>query len=146
MILQLPVQKGYLGGRLKIEHSSSTKYFEFQKDSNNCYFLTAFRSSCKHELEPITSGWRVTLEINLVWKNAFNVTKIPRTLSLLVPDILQLLTAIRESINPWFIRSTQVTQSQLLTDISDWREKLTVFEIATAEGCKDALNLLGRGY
>ena len=148
MILQLPVQKGHLGGRLKIEHCSSTKYFEFEKDSNHCYFLTAFRSSCKHELEPITSGWRATLEINFIWKNALNVTKIPRTLSLLVPDILQLLTAIRASINPWFIRLNQVTQSPLLvpTDNPGCREKLTNSEIPTKEEYTDVFNLQGRGY
>jgi hypothetical protein len=64
MILQLPVQNGYLGGRLKIDHGSTAKYFEFEKGSDHCHFLTAFRSSCKHELEPITSGWRATLVIS----------------------------------------------------------------------------------
>ncbi len=151
MILQLPVQNGYLGGRLKIDHGSTTKYFEFEKGSDHCYFSTAFRSSCKHELEPITSGWRATLVINFVWKNAFYVTKIPQTLSPLVPDVLRLLTEIRASINPWFKHFSQVTQRRVPREISDCPEIPTVSEIETevyqpVSFNTDAFNLQGRRY
>jgi hypothetical protein len=148
MILQLPVQNGYLGGRLKIDHGSTAKYFEFEKGSDHCHFLTAFRSSCKHELEPITSGWRATLVINLVWKNAFYVTKIPQTLSpLVIPDVLQLLTEIRASINPWFRHFSQVTQRPN----SDCPEIPTVYETGTEVNqpisCNtNAFNFQGRRY
>jgi hypothetical protein len=148
MILQLPVQNGYLGGRLKIDHGSTAKYFEFEKGSDHCHFLTAFRSSCKHELEPITSGWRATLVINFVWKNAFYVTKIPQTLSpLVIPDVLQLLTEIRASINPWFRHFSQVTQRPN----SDCPEIPTVYETGTEVNqpisCNtDAFNLQGKRY
>jgi len=151
MILQLPVQDGYLGGRLKVDHGSTTKYFEFEKGSNHCHFLTAFRSSCKHELEPITFGWRVTLVINFVWKNAFYVAKIPQTLSSLTSDILQLLTEIRASINPWFKHLSQGTERRFPKENSDCREMSTVSEIVTevyeSVSCNtDAFNLQGRRY
>lgn len=106
MVLQLPVENGYDGGRLKIEHRSSMTFYEPHEGSGNCHFLTAFRSGCKHELEPIKSGWRVTLMINLVWKNAFDVTKIPQSIPH-IPEILELLTEIWESLDSWFRRIPQ---------------------------------------
>lgn len=102
MILQIPVENGYQGGRLKVEQHSMTRHYEFDKGSDRYYFLSAFRSTCEHELEAIKSGWRVTLVINLVWKNAMDVTKIPLPL----PNVLDLLTEVRKSLDPWFRNQT----------------------------------------
>ncbi len=107
MILQLPVENGYHGGRLKVDQRSSTKHFECEKYSDRDIFLTAFRSNCEHELEPIKSGWRVTLVVNLLWKNALDVTKIPLPL----PDVLELVTEIRKSVDGWFVRPNQASHS-----------------------------------
>ncbi|KAI9552380.1 hypothetical protein GHT06_022746 [Daphnia sinensis] len=118
MILQIPVENGFDGGRLKIEHRSSMAHYNCHEGSNHCHFLTAFRSGCKHELESIKSGWRVTLMINLVWRNAFDVTKIPQSIQP-IPGILELLTEIRESVDPWFKRIHHTKHDKPVIDKTD---------------------------
>lgn len=106
MVLQIPVENGYRGGRLKVEDQSITRHYEFDRDSDRYFFLSVFRSTCEHELEAIKSGWRVTLVINLVWKNAMDVTKIPLPLG----NVLDILTEVRKSLDPWFCNSSQTTK------------------------------------
>lgn len=130
MILQIPVENGFNGGRLKIEHGSSTAHYEYHEGSNHCHFLTAFRSGCKHELEPIKSGWRVTLMINLVWRNAFDVVKIPQSVQL-IPVILELLTEIRESVDPWFKRIHQTKHGKPVIEKTDCCDILHASEISS---------------
>uniref|UniRef100_A0A0P6GTG8 Fe2OG dioxygenase domain-containing protein n=1 Tax=Daphnia magna TaxID=35525 RepID=A0A0P6GTG8_9CRUS len=130
VILQIPVENGFNGGRLKIEHGSSTAHYEYHEGSNHCHFLTAFRSGCKHELEPIKSGWRVTLMINLVWRNAFDVAKIPQSVQL-IPVILELLTEIRESVDPWFKRIHQTKHGKPVIEKTDCCDILHASEISS---------------
>ena len=122
MILQIPVEKGYRGGLLKVDQrSSKTKQFELEKDSDQLFSLTAFRSNCEHELEPIKSGWRVTLVVNLVWRNAL-ITKIPLPL----PELLDLVTEIRKSVDCWFPRPNQAQHNHQPHGDSDARSRLAI--------------------
>ncbi|XP_057376766.1 uncharacterized protein LOC130697985 isoform X2 [Daphnia carinata] len=130
MILQIPVENGFSGGRLKIEHRSSMAHYECHEGSNDCHFLTTFRSGCKHELECIKSGWRVTLMINLVWRNAFDVTKIPQSIQP-IPGILELLTEIRESVDPWFKRIRQIKHDKPVIEKSDPCDIIHTSEISS---------------
>ena len=98
IILQIPVENGYTGGRVKVECRSVSRLYDMEKDSDKGLFLTAFLSCCDHEMEAIKTGWKVELVIHVVWKNDVAVSKIPLPL----PHVLDLLTEVRKSLEPWF--------------------------------------------
>lgn len=97
IVLQIPVENGFQGGRLKVEQDTFVNQYECS-DNNDCLFLAAFRSNCQHELDTIKSGWRVTLVFNLVWKSAIDSTKIP----LPFPCVLEKMIEVRKALEPWF--------------------------------------------
>lgn len=64
LVVQLPC--GHEGGTLVVWHKSTRMDFTFAKDSEDCFFATAFFADCEHELLPVTSGTRLCLLYNLV--------------------------------------------------------------------------------
>ena len=94
MILQIPVQGGYQGGNLVIWHSHAKKKLDFDQESSQKFFLTAFYADCDHQLESVMGGWLLTLVFNLAWKNPMPIIREPRD----VPMVLKVIKEIKESI------------------------------------------------
>ena len=66
LVILLPAE--YTGGNLVVQHQGSTMRFygSAVSSAKNAIYYTAFYCDCEHELEPITSGLRLTLVYNLV--------------------------------------------------------------------------------
>ncbi|CAB9501967.1 expressed unknown protein [Seminavis robusta] len=67
LVIQLPAK--YTGGALLIEHCGDKKKIDFSSKSQDVFFVTAFFADCEHELQEVTSGWRLCLVYNLVMKS-----------------------------------------------------------------------------
>ena len=65
MILQIPVQGGHEGGRIKVEHLDEIRVFNVSEDSSKFFHLTTFYADCDHQLEEVTFGWRLAMVFNL---------------------------------------------------------------------------------
>ena len=66
LILQLPTDEGYTGGKLVVKHSNETKEFDAHMVSTLGFCYTVFFADCLHELEKIETGTRLCLAFNLV--------------------------------------------------------------------------------
>lgn len=69
MILQIPVDGGHEGGRIKVELHNQIELLEMADSSNTLYYLTAFYSGCEAKIEQVTFGWKVAMifHIALEW-------------------------------------------------------------------------------
>ena len=74
MILQLPAK--FKGGALMISHKDETNKIDFSKDSDACFYATAFYADCEHELLPVVEGWRLCLAYNLVLRPKSTSTEV----------------------------------------------------------------------
>ncbi|KAL4937863.1 hypothetical protein BDV06DRAFT_215581 [Aspergillus oleicola] len=63
LVVCLP--SGFTGGKLSVEHHGQKVEFDWSEGSENTIQWAAFYSDCKHEIETITGGDRVTLTYNL---------------------------------------------------------------------------------
>ncbi|KAG0569730.1 hypothetical protein KC19_6G112200 [Ceratodon purpureus] len=66
LILQLPTDEGYTGGKLVVKHHNETKKFDAHMVSTLGFCYTVFFADCLHELEEIETGTRLCLAFNLV--------------------------------------------------------------------------------
>ncbi|KAG0613503.1 hypothetical protein M758_6G108300 [Ceratodon purpureus] len=66
LILQLPTDEGYTGGKLVVKHHNETKKFDAHMVSTLGFCYTVFFADCLHELEKIETGTRLCLAFNLV--------------------------------------------------------------------------------
>ncbi|KZS90670.1 hypothetical protein SISNIDRAFT_415181, partial [Sistotremastrum niveocremeum HHB9708] len=64
VIIVLP--SAFEGGQLHMSHSGQTKIFDISADSNFCTSVMAWYSDVRHEVKPITSGYRLALSYNLI--------------------------------------------------------------------------------
>ncbi len=98
MILQVPVEGGHEGGRIKVEHHDQIRLFNVCEGSEKCWNLTAFYSDCIHQLEEVTFGWRLALVFNLELET-FNILN-PSPQS---PDLQTFLTVnkVRDILEQW---------------------------------------------
>ncbi|KAK3253221.1 hypothetical protein CYMTET_37511, partial [Cymbomonas tetramitiformis] len=64
LVVHLPAQ--YEGGALKVHHKGQTKLIDLSQSSEECFGYSAFFAECEHELQPVTSGHRLTLLYNLI--------------------------------------------------------------------------------
>ena len=64
LVIQLPSK--FTGGALHVRHGGVEKVYDWSKDSEESFCVTAFYADCMHELRPVTSGWRLCLIYNLV--------------------------------------------------------------------------------
>ncbi len=97
MVLQIPVENGHSGGKLKVQLDSKSIVFDSEKESKSQYHLTVINNGCQQELETVTSGWIVMLTFNLVWRNAMAMADAPLPL----PSLLTTLNEIAESLRSW---------------------------------------------
>ena len=93
MVLQIPVQGGYLGGDLVVEHYDVRKKLSFDTGSCDQFFLAAYFANCEHQLEHVTKGLRLTMVFHLIWKNGMPPVRNPVD----VPVFLEVLKEIHES-------------------------------------------------
>jgi len=56
------------GGALVVRHQGETRRFDLRVEAPSRVAWTAFYADCVHELEPVTSGYRLALVYNLVWE------------------------------------------------------------------------------
>ena len=96
VILQLPVEGGHEGGRLKVEYKEREEFFENHKNSHQNYFLSAYYNCCRHSMEPVTRGFKLTLVYSLVWKNA-KMAVIPHHFPVFLTDLKE----VRRALAPW---------------------------------------------
>jgi hypothetical protein len=106
MVLQIPVQGGYEGGNLIVEHGDAKKMFPFDVGSSEKFFLVAFFTNCELQLEPVTQGWRLTMVFHLVWKNGMPPVRNPTD----VPVFLEVLKEIKESFGPLLLPTNNFVQ------------------------------------
>jgi hypothetical protein len=66
LTVSIPVEGGHAGGALVIEHQGESKVFDYQQGSDTKFGAVAFYADCEHELQQVTSGYRVALVFNLV--------------------------------------------------------------------------------
>lgn len=93
--LQLPVEGGHEGGRLNVDYKGKSKILENDHQSGDHFYVSTICSCCNEVMEPITSGWRLTLVFNLVWINA--KTRLPTDF----PIFLTALREIEATLTPW---------------------------------------------
>ena len=96
VILQLHVEGGHEGGRLKVEYKEREEFFENHKNSHQNYFLSAYYNCCRHSMEPVTRGFKLTLVYSLVWKNA-KMAVIPHYFPVFLTDLKE----VRRALAPW---------------------------------------------
>lgn len=70
LILQLPTEEGYTGGKLVVKHNSKKKKFDCHMASTLGFCYTVFFADCLHELREIESGTRLCLAFNLVKRDS----------------------------------------------------------------------------
>ena len=97
MVLTIPVEDGYKGGCINIEHEGKSKSFQFEKDSDRLFSIVAFRVDCAHNLEPVSDGWMVSIVFHLVWKD---VAKVADS-SLDFPVFLKAFDIVKDEMARW---------------------------------------------
>ena len=75
LVVQLPSK--HEGGALVIQHGGESKNYAYSTKSDEGFFATAFYADCEHELQPVTSGWRLCLVYNLVMPPTVLQTALP---------------------------------------------------------------------
>ncbi|KAJ3086778.1 hypothetical protein HK102_012494 [Quaeritorhiza haematococci] len=68
LVIMLP--RAHEGGTLIVKHKNTTKMFDFSAQSEFGAFYTAFYCNCKHQIQPVTSGYRLCLVYNLCATNS----------------------------------------------------------------------------
>ena len=66
LLLQLPTDDGYSGGKLVVKHFNAVKEFDCHMVSAIGFCYTVFFTDCLHEIQKIEFGTRVCLAFNLV--------------------------------------------------------------------------------
>jgi hypothetical protein len=66
LIVELPSR--HQGGALLVEHHKDTQVFRGAKGGSKDLSLVAFYADCRHEVKPVTSGYRVTLTYHLRYR------------------------------------------------------------------------------
>lgn len=94
--LQVPVEGAHVGGRLNVEYRGKSKMFENDHQSEEHFYIsTTCNSCCLEVMEPISSGWRLTLVFHLNWINT--KTEAPQDF----PVFLTAFNEIQEALSPW---------------------------------------------
>ena len=65
MILQVPVEGGHEGGRIKVELHDTVRVFNVSEGSDRFCHLTAFYGDCDYHFDEVTFGWRMAMIFDL---------------------------------------------------------------------------------
>ena len=106
VVLQIPVVGGYQGGRISVDHpysNVSKKIMDLSEASDRSFNLTIIQVDSLHQMEPITSGWRIELVYNIFWKppSHFLFASLP----LKLPSFLVALAKLRSELAPWVLQT-----------------------------------------
>lgn len=84
----------YTGGQVHATHNSSTKIFDFHSTSITHTSVLAWYTDVRHEVKPITSGYRLGLSYNLIQTNP----GVPRPC---LPNTSHQLESFRHTLHKW---------------------------------------------
>ncbi|KAF4617001.1 hypothetical protein D9613_008504 [Agrocybe pediades] len=77
VIILLP--SAYTGGQVIVSHSSTTKTIDFSANSLLSTALLAWYTDVKHEVKPVTSGYRFALSYNLIHQSPAGIPRLKDT-------------------------------------------------------------------
>ena len=96
-MLTIPVEGGYSGGKINIEHEGLKHSFQFERNNDRYFSLVAFFEDCQHELESISDGWMLAMVFHIVWKDAIELDIAP----LEFPTFIKACNEINEELSLW---------------------------------------------
>ncbi|CAL4121567.1 unnamed protein product [Meganyctiphanes norvegica] len=99
LVIQLPAD--HMGGSLIVRHKGKTKVFDFQDDSINKYYFTAFFADCEHELKEVTAGQRLVLIYNLLNKNPHSTFNPHKEDNIKSNNNQNFMSIMRNSVQKW---------------------------------------------
>lgn len=95
-LLQIPVEGGYTGGRLRVEKPCGrTAFYDFDHHSDQFYYCAIFFSGCKFQWEPVERGNLVALQFDIVWRPPSD------DFALNFPTFVTATKLIKESLITW---------------------------------------------
>ena len=97
LLIQLPAL--HTGGDLVVKHMGKVKRFTHSIHSDDRIYYNAFFTDCEHELEPVTSGYRMVLAFNLVKTVPIAAGSRPRRLS--ATNFTSGMRNMESAINDW---------------------------------------------
>lgn len=92
MIIILP--SAYTGGQVHVSHSNQKQTFDFSSTSLSSTAVLAWYTDVKHEVKPVTSGYRLALSYNIIHTDI----GIPRPT---LPDTHKFVTDLRRILRKW---------------------------------------------
>ncbi|CAL4068991.1 unnamed protein product, partial [Meganyctiphanes norvegica] len=98
LVIQLPA--GHEGGELIVRHNEETKVFDFEYESRNNFYFTAFFADCEHELKKIIGGHQLVLIYNLICKNS-QATLQPNDDNIKLNNNQNFITIMKKSVKEW---------------------------------------------
>ncbi len=97
IVLKIPVEDGYSGGKISVEHEGHTQSFQFERDNDRYFSCVAFFEDCYNELEAISDGWMLAMVFHLIWKDAVEIDTAP----LEFPAFIKAFNEINEELVLW---------------------------------------------
>ena len=92
MIIILP--SAYTGGQVHVSHSNQQQTFDFSSTSLSSTAVLAWYTDVKHEVKPVTSGYRLALSYNII----HTAPGVPRPT---LPDTHTFVTDLRRILRKW---------------------------------------------
>ena len=111
MILQIPVEGGYTGGQLTVEHHRKIRSFDLSNNSHSNFYITMIHAGSHLEIQPV-DGWRIELIFHLMWKSPMETMVYPPLLD--ISSFLVALTKIKRDLKCWLEQSDDGGPSKML--------------------------------
>jgi len=89
------------GGALVVRHAGETRRFELRVEAPSRVAWSAFYADCVHELEPVTSGYRLALVYNLAWEERAATSRGEGSGDNAPPDQSQAVTSVATLLRAW---------------------------------------------
>ena len=106
VIVILP--SAYTGGQVIVSHASSSRTIDFSEDSLHATSILAWYTDVRHEVKPVTSGYRLALSYNLIHVAPPNV---PRPS---LPDTSSSAELLRHTLRKWQAKKYEGESDQRL--------------------------------
>ncbi|KAI9552418.1 hypothetical protein GHT06_022784 [Daphnia sinensis] len=97
IVLTIPVEGGFSGGKINVKCDSQKHSFQFEQGSDHQFSLVAFLENCYNEVEPISEGWMLAMVFHLVWPEAVETGLSPFEF----PVFIKAFNEISEELMPW---------------------------------------------
>jgi hypothetical protein len=106
VIVILP--SAYTGGQVVVSHASTSRTIDFSEDSLHATSILAWYTDVRHEVKPVTSGYRLALSYNLIHVAPPNV---PRPS---LPDTSSSAEMLRHILRKWQAKKYESESDQRL--------------------------------